>query len=521
MMLLFNIFFSVAVSAQTPEIYLQLGYKTGDIANTTGKEMVFSRDGALLAAVSGGNSVKIWETGTGREVQTLTGHGDLIKCLAFLPDNRRIISGGNDKTVRLWDITTGEQIRLFKGHQGGVRCLAVSADGSVLASLEDKAVKVWNIDTGLLITTIAAPVDAGDSGNVRPLRSITFSPDDTKLLFTNLIGDVSVAGIQQRRIISTISHEKLDYYMWALEFLGFTNDGKVILGGYSVLIFIDPDRLEATKREFKGGRMEVGYMSADGALVAGWSSSTLRLQVFDANLKERLSIPMGDAVTIRGYSPAKGQVAVSDHRDRLKLYDLETGKELQNFSTAALTPHEGRFSLDGAYISLHVQSSLKDSPSSGPGEDPVKVWNLKTAAREREFDNRERHTNLMKMFDSSNPAERDQASKIVKADKYYNADKEDYSEYDELNNCFYLVEMASFYGTPLVNIYRIEAKQREDLTAISSGNRSNWKIAKQFKAHDQKVTATATTFKHGYIATGSVDKTINLFSYPAATCFAP
>ena len=500
---------SASAFAQTPEMYLQLGYKSGADFQSE-QALVFSRDGSLLAAVSGGNAIKIWQTATGREVQTLVGHGELIESLVFLPDNRRIISGGRDKTIRLWDIGSGEQLRLFSGHQDWVRALDVSSDGSFFVSLEGKVVKIWDINTGGLITNIPAPVDAGSTdGYVRPLKYVAFSPDNSKVLFTNLIGDVSIVGISERRIISSISHEKLNYYGWSLRFLGSTGDGRMILGGSSTVFIInDLERLEVTQKVIKDGG-DVAYVSIGGSLTAGWDMMTNRINVFDANLKERLSISLGDGSLHRGYSSAKGLVAVGSYGDLLKLYDLTTGKELQNFSAAAFPAFGSKFSVDGAYISLDIQIPAIQKQWN----TLTNVWNINTAVRERVFNSTEHSDKISKMFASSNQADHIKASQIMKADSYYKAEAEVWSEYDELNKCFYYVEMASFYGSPLVNIYRLEAKDKYSLSEIF-GNREQWKILKQFKAHDQKVTVTSASDKHGYIATGSIDKTIKLFRYP-------
>jgi WD40 repeat protein len=60
------------------------------------------------------------------------------------PDNKVLISSGDDNTIRFWDLATGRSFRTIKGHSGGVRCISLSPDGRRLASASwDRTVKLW------------------------------------------------------------------------------------------------------------------------------------------------------------------------------------------------------------------------------------------------------------------------------------------------------------------------------------------------------------------------------------------
>ena len=47
--------------------------------------------------------VKIWDTETGQELLTLSGHKSWIWKMHFSPDGNRILSCGRDRTLRIWD----------------------------------------------------------------------------------------------------------------------------------------------------------------------------------------------------------------------------------------------------------------------------------------------------------------------------------------------------------------------------------------------------------------------------------
>ena len=68
------------------------------------------RDGALVAAAGIRGSVAIIERATRKLARTLVGPGLPVWSVAFLPDNRTLLTGGTDRMVRRWDATTGEHI---------------------------------------------------------------------------------------------------------------------------------------------------------------------------------------------------------------------------------------------------------------------------------------------------------------------------------------------------------------------------------------------------------------------------
>ena len=82
--------------------------------------VAFSPDGQRLASASRDQTVKIWDSATGKELFALKGHAGWVTSVAFSPDGQRLASASDDQTVKIWDSATGKELFALKGHAG--RC---------------------------------------------------------------------------------------------------------------------------------------------------------------------------------------------------------------------------------------------------------------------------------------------------------------------------------------------------------------------------------------------------------------
>jgi WD40 repeat protein len=93
---------------------------------------------------SGDNTARVWDVHSGNLSLVLKGHANSLYCVAFSPDDSRIITGSADKTARLWDAVTGREVLTLKGHDNVVlSCLFTPNGNRIITSSADDTIKVW------------------------------------------------------------------------------------------------------------------------------------------------------------------------------------------------------------------------------------------------------------------------------------------------------------------------------------------------------------------------------------------
>src|SRR5690348_10822304 len=104
-----------------PELVLQTGYN--NIFGAT--RMVFSPDGRLLATGTyRSNTIKLWETATNRKLRDLSTSGQaapgLAPSIAFSRDSRLIAASAADNSVKIWDVNSGRDVLTLAGPQATI-----------------------------------------------------------------------------------------------------------------------------------------------------------------------------------------------------------------------------------------------------------------------------------------------------------------------------------------------------------------------------------------------------------------
>ena len=195
-----------------------------DVATLAGQEgpvtaLAFSPDGRMLAAAvhvpSKPDVIRLWDVAAGKTLSDLTGHSGPVICLAFSPDPSATIlaTGGADKTVKLWDTARSRERRTLGPLELAIRCIAFAPGGRTVAISRDTPNTPYDRSHIYLFDTASGTPKAvfDGSGHLRRVCSMAFLRDGRTLLvgggdsYHPLAAQVMVLDLDTKEVRKTLT----------------------------------------------------------------------------------------------------------------------------------------------------------------------------------------------------------------------------------------------------------------------------------------------------------------------------
>lgn len=355
-----------------PELVLQTGYNNFYGAT----RLVFSPDGRLLAtATFRSNTIKLWETATGRKLRDLSSSGQsapgVAPFIAFSRDSRLIAAAAADNSVKIYDVMSGRELQTLAGSQGsmyaalGVYFIAFAANNQ-LVTVSDSA-RVWDLNTGRELRSLLSqttPVVTGFNGTD---GGMVLSPDGNQLALASDDSEEHVSlidiasGRESRRF--KLPDRRIDSLQ-----LAFTADGSLLAAGIVNRHFKLWDLSSKKEQDLAPTTKDYSQVkfNRDGRLLA--LSDNYNVRIWDvASMRELPNLklpnsgnyPQGDAFV--SFSEDGKRIATGGFVTDTTVWETETGKQLTKLSGRTNMAYNVAFSADGTqlYSGDHTRWDLR------------------------------------------------------------------------------------------------------------------------------------------------------------------
>lgn len=116
-----------------------------------------------VASISSDHKILILDPIIASFNKILSGHTDIVTCIMYSSDGKRIISGSKDSTIKIWSAENYQLINTLSGHDSGIVSVSISVsflpknknltNGLIISATID-IIKIWDYETGVLINTV-------------------------------------------------------------------------------------------------------------------------------------------------------------------------------------------------------------------------------------------------------------------------------------------------------------------------------------------------------------------------------
>lgn len=137
-------------------------------------ELAWSRDAKLILSCSDDGNLVLLRSSDLEIINIYSGHQSYVVSCDIACTSIRLVSGSYDESIRIWDTVSGRSLRMISAHSEPVSSVRFNSDGCyVLSSSWDGLCRIWDVYSGVCIKAYEIGI---------PLTYATLTPNDKYLL---------------------------------------------------------------------------------------------------------------------------------------------------------------------------------------------------------------------------------------------------------------------------------------------------------------------------------------------------
>ncbi|MDE0638627.1 MAG: hypothetical protein OXI43_22535 [Candidatus Poribacteria bacterium] len=317
--------------------------------------LAYSPNGKTLASRTKNGNIFVWDAGTFKHKFTFavhTNNKDILQAverrnmrnsterinvpLVYSPDGTTLATADMKNTVRLWDTESGkpkltfdakineEQLFDHGRRSNTITSLAYSPDGKTLVGeSRDGKIHFWDLEREGYRQTFAK--------QEYPSIYLGYSSNDS-LITSEVYSKINIWDVPKQQLIRTINIQQIKNGRDGINSISFSPDGKTVAGTSSDVIYLWNTETGTLRQKFSthSGKVTSVAYSPDGSMLASAGDDNV-IRVWNAEAGQRLQTLYGhsNSVTLVAYSPDGNKLASTSDDGTILLWDISNVKQLR------------------------------------------------------------------------------------------------------------------------------------------------------------------------------------------------